>query len=60
MLAHDAIPVLTAALADMVEKVDEYTALNPANGWGKCEHAVETFRLLLQDCEYHPKATVNV
>ena len=60
MLAQDAIPVLTKALQDMRDKKAEYVELNPPNGWGRYENAVETFELLLQDCENHPKATVMV
>ncbi len=60
MLAADAIPVLANGLKDMRDRRAEYEKLNPPNGWGRYENAVETFEKLLEACEAHPKATVRV
>lgn len=59
MLAANALPIIRAALARMAAEPDVFRALNPKNGWGDFEGAVEFLRWLQDACRDHPKATVR-
>lgn len=58
--AADCAPLLRAAVADMAGHPGRYRPLNPSNGWGDYEGCLEYLRHLLDDCEAHPKAIVQV
>lgn len=60
MLARDALPILNRAIERMCSEPDRFRALNPPNGWGSYEGALEFLRWLREQCENHPKATVRV
>lgn len=60
MLASDALVVVTKALEAMALDPARFRALNPPNGWGCYEDAVEFLRWLQDACRDHPKATVRV
>jgi len=51
---------LSAGLRKMVASPDEYTKLNPPNGWGDYERAVAFLDSLDIACRQHPKATIYV
>lgn len=55
-VAGEALPLLRKALAHMVDHPDEYTPLNPPNGWGNYESATEYLRGVVNACEAHPLA----
>lgn len=60
MAAADALPIVTAALSKMALDPEHFRALNPPNGWGSYEGAVEFLQWLQMQCIKHPKATVLV
>lgn len=39
---------------------DEYLALNPKNGWGNFDGAVEFLKRFLEGCRLHPKTTIYI
>jgi hypothetical protein len=55
-----ALPILRNAIAAMESGPERFKALNPPNGWGNYEVALEFLKLFLADCEQHPKATVHI
>lgn len=58
--AGDALPRLREAVAVMESNPDEYRAMNPANGWGSYEGALEFLTRLRDRCQEHPKTTIVV
>ena len=62
MMADDMAAKLEAGLADMTDpaNVEAYKALNPPNGWGDYEGAVDFIARFLEACKAHPKAFVRV
>ena len=60
MLAADAVPILKKATASMKKAPAKFKRLNPVNGWGSYEGALESLCWLLEVCQEHPKATVSV
>ena len=59
MLAADALVIVSAALTRMAAEPGVFRALNPPNGWGNYDSAVEFLRWLQDECRNHPKATVR-
>ena len=59
-LASEIIPDLEHALPHMKANPDDYRALNPSNGWGNYEGAMDFVAQLLTACKEHPKASVWV
>ena len=53
------IPILEDGIADMELRVDAYSALNPPNGWGNYEGALELLHGLLAACKRDPKALIS-
>lgn len=60
LLASDLIERLEKGVSDMWANPAKYKALNPANGWGDYEGALEYLEKLLLGCRMHPKATLRV
>ena len=60
MPAAEALPIVTAALSAMALDPARFRALDPPNGWGSYEGAVEFLQWLQKKCIEHPKATVLV
>lgn len=58
----EAARMIHKALTDMMDpdKVNDYKKLNPPNGWGDYDGAIEVLGKIMQDCISHPKATVHV
>lgn len=59
-LAGTAIQTLRSGIAEMEDEPGKYKALNPENGWGSYEGALQFLRDILTACVRHPKATIRV
>jgi len=51
---------LEPALKEMATNPTEYETLNPANGWGDYDSALEYLWWILRNCWRYPNATVKV
>lgn len=58
--AAEILPDLERGLAAMREEPDRFHDLNPSNGWGTYEGAVEWLANLIDVCAAHPNAVVHV
>ena len=60
--AGDCIPHLRRALFNFANPAtrDEYTLMNPPNGWGSVGTAEGYLRGMLECCEEHPHARVEI
>lgn len=58
--ATEAAGPLTAGIERMEADPDRYRAMNPANGWGDAQGALEVLRQLRDGCVAHPKTTVRI
>lgn len=50
--------LLQMAISAMVDSPAIYKAMNPDNGWGSYEGALQFLKDILQACEDHPACTV--
>jgi hypothetical protein len=57
---EDLVATLYAARNHMQNCADEYRAMNPENGWGNYEGALEYLERLLLGCRLHPGAVIYV
>lgn len=55
-----AAPILDVAITRMVLEPDKYRAMNPKNGWGNFEGALETLKTLRAWCEQEPDGQIEV
>ena len=60
MQGSDALPLLNDGIARMTRDFAEFEKLNPENGWGSAEGALDILKKLRAWCESHPKATLRV
>lgn len=60
MRAGDCIEALSEAVTDMRENPAQYIKLNPPNGWGNYEGALEYLQHFLDACNDSPNATVEM
>jgi hypothetical protein len=58
--AKDVIGPLKKMLAEMEGNPLKYKKLNPANGWGDYDGAVETLRELCDACINYPSASICI
>jgi hypothetical protein len=58
--AKDIIATLENGVADMAMKKGEYLPLNPENGWGSYEGALDFLSDYLAACKEYPLATIGV
>lgn len=58
--AADAVPVLDTAIAAMQANPDGYRAMNPSNGWGDYDGALDYLQRLRAGCAAHPKTSIYV
>ena len=58
--AGDTLPALDKAVAEMESNPEEYEAMNPPNGWGSYEGALNFLRRLQTGCKEHPKTKIVV
>ena len=57
--AAEAAPLIRAALDKMLADPPAFKALNPPNGWGTYEGAIQFLQEFAQACAEHPLCTVN-
>lgn len=60
MLAGEAIPILRNGIAYMEDNPLIFQRMNPENGWGDYEGALEYLRKILKACVSNPKCTIRV
>lgn len=53
------VPIFEAVLAELRANPEKYRAMNPPNGWGTYEGAVEVFADYIEKVGPHPDATVD-
>jgi hypothetical protein len=58
--AADILPALERAEGEMRREPGAYRALDPSNGWGSYDSALEWLGKLIAACHRHPKAVVRV
>lgn len=54
------IATLEGGLADMLLEPEKYKKLNPLNGWGDYEGAIEFLKEVLNRCREYPKAIIRI
>jgi len=59
-VASSATHVLRLGIERMLAQPERYRKLEPANGWGDYEGAVDVLQRLLTKCQAYPKATVVI
>jgi len=59
-LAKEAALLLRNAIIYMQDHPKEMNKLNPSNGWGHYDTALEFLEGILTECLKHPKATVRI
>ena len=59
MFASELISKLREAIAAMEDDPAKFKRLNPENGWGNYEGALNFLSEILRQCIQHPKATVR-
>lgn len=57
--AGESVPLLDKGIKAMVDGREEYEAMNPPNGWGRYDGALEYLRTLRACCAEHPKTTIR-
>lgn len=58
--AVEALPALDKAVTAMETDPEKYKAMNPPNGWGNYDGALDYLRRLRDGCAQHPKTVVHV
>jgi hypothetical protein len=58
--AGEIVDVLAKGVEDMEQKREEYLPLNPSNGWGDYDGALDFLREYATACRENPKATISV
>jgi hypothetical protein len=58
--ASNAYPILTSAISNMIAFPEDYKKLNPGNGWGNYEGALDFLQRIQLACEVHPFCTVSI
>ena len=58
--ASEIVKNLKRGYAEMKHDKQGYSKLNPENGWGSYERALEFLKGLIEDCEEHPDAIIDI
>ncbi len=58
--AADAIEMLRMVIGEMESNPSKYKLLNPPNGWGNYESALQYIRNILVGCEQHPNCIIRI
>ena len=58
--AADLAERLVPALADMKARPEYFKQFDAPNGWGKYEHFIPWLEKLIEACNEHPKANIEV
>ncbi len=56
----EALPLLIHAIVDIAQHKKEYVDLEPDNGWGGIEDALDVLRGLRNSCEEFPNGVIRV
>ena len=56
----DVIPILQKGIASMEDDPDTYKKMNPPNGWGTYETALEFLKEILNACETHKDYKIEI
>ena len=54
------IPILRKGVLNMTENPAMYREMNPPNGWGKYESALEFLEKIYKECVNNPKCKIEV
>jgi hypothetical protein len=57
---EELFPVLDGAIKDMEARPYHYTAMNPSNGWGNYDGALDVLKKIRMWCKEAPKAVLRV
>jgi len=60
MKGIDCIPLIESAINSMQIDADNYRLMNPPNGWGNYEGALNVLVKILEWCKESPCATFNI
>lgn len=58
--AAESLPELERGVAAMESDPDGYRDMNPANGWGDYDGALDYLRQLRDGCARHPRTTIYI
>lgn len=58
--AGDLIEIFKTGVSEMEKDPQTYRSMNPVNGWGNYDIALENLKAMLIFCEEHPNATMRV
>lgn len=58
--AEESIPLLRKCVEEMTSNPEKYKNMNPTNGWGNYEGALDYVQKLLHACEKNPDSTIEV
>lgn len=58
--AREIIETLSSGENNMLANSAEYIALNPSNGWGNYNGALDFLQGVLAACKEYPKATIRI
>lgn len=58
--AKDILPILKSGLKMMLKNPDKFKKLNPDNGWGDYETAVEFLEEVITACEKNPNGVIHL
>ena len=57
---REMIPILRIGVIELANNPEKYRKLNPVNGWGNYDGALNYLRKLLVSCEENPNCTIKV
>lgn len=57
---REIIKLLIKGMRDMEEKKEEYSLLNPLNGWGDYNTALNFLRRVIEACKCYPNAKIKI
>lgn len=60
MTCKEALVILEPTLKQLSENPEIYTLMNPPNGWGSYEGAVEYLSAIVEGCNQIPEGVLNV
>lgn len=58
--AGDIVESLKLGYKKMLNNPDKYKALEPDNGWGNYQNALDFLDSVIKHCEEHPDATIRI
>lgn len=58
--AETLLPLAESVLSNLKETPDKYQEMNPPNGWGNYDQAVEFMEKLVRACRAYPQSIVHL